>query len=152
MELEVFQPDGSVRVVKLQPDPARVGAYQGTLTVLQEGTYRLELSIPDTEERIARRIRVHVPDLERQNPVRNEPLLRRLAEETGGTYYANIAAAVDPADPASIVNQLPDRTRTVILAGTPDRLWAGNRLAWFMGGICCLLCLEWLIRRVSKLA
>lgn len=152
VELEAFLPDGSVRVVKLQPDPSRVGAYLGTITVLEEGTYRMELAIPDSDERIVRRIRVHVPDLERENPVRNEALLRRLADETGGIYYANLAAAIDRDDPASIVNQLPDRTRTVILAGTPDRLWTGNRLVWLMIGICCLLCLEWLLRRISRLA
>ena len=152
VELEVFLPDGSVRVVGLAPDPTRVGTYQGTLTVLEEGTYRLELPIPGNDERIVRRIRVHVPDLERQAPERNEALLRRLAEETGGTYYADLAKAVDPADPASIVNQLTDHTRTIVLAATPDRLWTGNRLLWLMVGLCCLLCLEWLIRRLAKLA
>ncbi len=152
VELEVFLPDGSVRVVQLQPDTVRTGSYQGTLTVLHEGTYRLELPIPGGDERIVRRIRVHVPDLERQSPERNESLLRRLAEETGGTYYADLAKAVDVADPASIVNQLPDRTRTVVLAATPDRLWTGSRLLWLMVVLCCLLCLEWLIRRLAKLA
>lgn len=152
VELEAFLPDGSVRVVELQPDPTRVGAYMGPLTLLEEGTCRLELPIPDSDERIVRRIRVHVPDLERQDPVQNVALLRRLAEETGGNYYADLAEAVDPGDPASIINQLSDRTRTVILAATPDRLWTGRRLLWLMAGICCLLCLEWLIRRLSKLA
>ena len=152
VELEVFLPDGSVRIVNLQPDPSRLGAYVGTLTVLQEGTFRLELTIPDSDERIVRRIRVHVPDLERQKPVRDVAMLRRLGEETGGTYYANLDDAVDPANPESIVNQLPDRTRTVVLAATPDRLWTGNRLLALMIGLCCLLCLEWLIRRLSKLA
>jgi hypothetical protein len=152
VELEAFLPDGSVRVVDLQPDPSRMGAYLGPLTLLEEGTYRLELPIPDSDERIVRRIRVHVPDLERQDPVQKVPLLRRVAEETGGNYYADLTEAVDPDDPASIINQLPDRTRTVILAATPDRLWTGSRLVWLMAGICCLLCLEWLIRRLSKLA
>jgi len=152
VELETYLPDGSVRLIELQSDPSRVGAFMGTLTVLEEGTYRFELAIPESDERIIRRIRVHVPDLERENPVRNETLLRRIADETGGNYYANLAEAVDSENPNSIVNQLPDRTRTVILAATPDRLWTGRRLLWLMIGICSLLCLEWLIRRLSKLA
>jgi hypothetical protein len=152
VELEAFLPDGSVQTVTLEPDLARKGAYQGAITVLQEGLYRLELPVPDSSERIVRRIRVHVPDLERQSPQRNEGLLRRLAEETGGTYYAKLAPAVDPANPGSLVHQLTDRTRTVILAASPDRLWTDQRLLWLMIGLCSLLCLEWLIRRLAKLA
>jgi hypothetical protein len=152
VELEAYLPDGSVRIVELQHDPARAGAYLGTLTVLEEGTHRLELPIPGSDERIVRRIRVLVPDLERESPEQNVALLRRLAEETGGTYYADLAKAVDPVDPESIVNQLTDRTRTVVLAATPDRLWTGRHLLWLMVGLCCLLCLEWLIRRLARLA
>ncbi len=152
VELEAYLPDGSVRTVPLQPDPARAGAFQGTLTVLNEGTHRLELPIPDSDERIVRRIRVQMPDLERESPEQNVTLLRRLAEETGGTYHADLAKAVDPAEPESIVNQLADRTRTVVLASAPDRLWTGRQLVWLMVGLCSLLCVEWLIRRLAKLA
>ncbi len=152
VDVEVYLPDGSVRVVPLQHDPARAGAFQGTLTVLSEGTYRLELPIPGIDERIVRRIRVQVPDLERQSPEQNVALLRRLAEETGGTYYPDLAKAADPADPESIVNRLANRTRTVVLAAAPDRLWTGHRLIWLLAGLCGLLCLEWLIRRLAKLA
>ena len=152
VELEVYLPGGSVRPLLLQQDPTRVGAYAGTLTVLEEGTYRLELPIPGTDERIVRRLRVQMPDLERQTPEQNVALLRRLAEETGGVYYADLAKAVDPSNPDSIVNRLADRTRTVVLAATPDRLWTGQRLLWLMLGLCFLLCLEWLIRRLAKLA
>lgn len=152
VDLEAYLPDGSVRLVQLQPDPTRVGSYRGTLTVLEEGTYRLELPIPQSDERLVRRIRVHVPDLERQTPERNDALLRRLAEETGGIYYIDLAKAVDGADPLSIANQLADQTRTVVLAAAPDRFWTGGRLLWLMIGLCCLLCLEWLIRRLARLA
>ncbi len=152
VELEVYLPGGSVRPLLLQQDPTRVGAFAGTLTVLEEGTYRLELPIPGTDERIVRRLRVQMPDLERQTPEQNVALLRRLAEETGGVYYADLAKAVDPNDPESIVNRLADRTRTVVLAATPDRLWTGQHLLWLMLGLCFLLCLEWLIRRLAKLA
>ena len=152
VDLQAFLPDGSVRVVELQPAPSRVGAYLGTITVLEEGTYRLELPIPDSNERIVRRIRAHVPDLERDDPVQNVRLLRRFAEETGGDYYANLSEAVDSANSGSIVNQLPDRTRTVVLAASPERLWTGPPLRWLLIGICSLLCFEWLIRRLSKLA
>ncbi len=152
VELEVYPPDGSVETITMQPDTARPGAYLGQLTVLQEGVYRLELPVPDSRERITRRIRVDVPDLEGRSPQRNEHLLRLLAEETGGKYYADIDAAVDSDNPAAIVHQLKDRTRTLVLTAAPDRLWAGGRLWWFLIGLCGLLCVEWLIRRIARLA
>ncbi|MHB8902368.1 MAG: hypothetical protein ACYC6Y_26715, partial [Thermoguttaceae bacterium] len=152
VELEAYLPDGSVRAIPMQHDPARPGAYTGTLTVLEEGIHRLELPIPGSDERIVRRIRVQVPDVERESPEQNVALLRRLAEETGGFYYADLAKASDPGDPGSIANQLVDRTRTVVLASAPERLWTGRQLFWLLIGLCSLLCLEWLVRRLARLA
>ena len=47
--LQVVQPGGAVQTVAMRADPSRAGAYFGQFPVLQEGTYRLELPVPESE-------------------------------------------------------------------------------------------------------
>ncbi len=151
--LQVIHPDGSLRTIDLVPDGSRVGTYAGQIALLQEGVYRLELPVPDSDEtRITRRIRVSLPDLELQNPERNETLLTRIATGTGGRYYHDIETALATDGPDPLFRLLKDRTRTSILTAAPDRLWEQTWMQWVMYGLAGLLCLEWLIRRLLKLA
>jgi len=205
--LNVLHPDGSLQSVPLRPDPSRPGMFAGHLTVLSEGVYRLDLPVPDSDdERLTRRVRVRLPDLERQNPQRDDNLLSRIAQGTGGKYYQSLEAALDAGAPDALVRRLKDRTRTVIQTGAlepptvrwllrqymrapppedPSILWLMKSLVndhvypslsrqrwfiwlveeswlgwllertvlwWLMTILCSLLCGEWLIRRLSKLA
>ena len=151
--LQVIRPDGVPRTVALQPDQSRVGTYAGQITVLQEGVYRLELPVPESDdERISRRIRVSLPDLELRNPERNELLLKRIATGTGGRYYDDLETALKTDGPDPLFQLLKDRTRTSILTAAPNRLWEATWMEWFMYILAGLLCLEWLTRRLLKLA
>ena len=151
--LQVIHPDGSLRTIALEPDESRDGTYAGQITVLQEGGYRLELPVPDSDEtRITRRIRVSLPDLEMQKPERNETLLNRIATGTGGRYYHDLETALATDGPDPLLRLLKDRTRTSILTAAPDRLWEQTWMQWVMYVLAGLLCLEWLIRRLLKLA
>ncbi|HBO43280.1 MAG TPA: hypothetical protein DD670_04985 [Planctomycetaceae bacterium] len=151
--LQVVEPSGSVRTVALLADPARLGMFAGRFTVLEEGAYRLELPIPDSdEERLTRRIQVRMPDLEREHPRRNDELLAKLARATDGRYYAGIEAAFSDDTCEELIEQLKDRTKTIILTAGPSRAWQENWLRWFMYITCGLLFVEWLIRRLVKLA
>ena len=151
--LQVIHPDGVPRTVALQPDESRVGTYAGQITVLQEGVYRLELPVPESDdERISRRIRVSLPDLELRNPERNELLLKRIATGTGGRYYDDLETALKTDGPDPLFQLLKDRTRTSILTAAPNRLWEETWMKWFMYILAGLLCLEWLTRRLLKLA
>ena len=150
--LEVFQPDGRAHSIVLRADPTREGMYTGQLTVLQEGAYRLELPVPESEERIVRRIQVRLPDLERENPQRNDLLLNRIANGSGGKYYTSLEAAWGPAASDPLVDHLRDRTRISIVSSGPDPLSQRPWLAAMMVVLCGLLCGEWLIRRLLKLA
>ncbi len=47
---------------------------------------------------------------------------------------------------------MPDRTSTIIQTDVPDPQWEETWLRWMMIALCGLLCLEWLIRRLVKLA
>jgi hypothetical protein len=151
--LEVIRPDSTTDRLQLAPDPARKGMYSGQFAALVEGTYRLELTVPESDSEIlSRRIQVRVPDVEREDPQRNDALLAELARQTGGTYYVGADAVLGARGLAPLEKQLADRTETTYLAGVTDRDF---EFAWMRGVLVFVagcLCAEWLIRRLSKLA
>jgi hypothetical protein len=153
VNLQIVQPDATVRTIALRADRSRAGAYSGQFPALLEGTYRLELPLPESQnERFSRRIQVKAPDLERENPRRNDALLSAIASGTGGKYYVGMASAIATRGPSPLTDQLSDRTTTVILPVAPNPQQEENWLRWMMIALCSLLCLEWLIRRLMKLA
>ncbi len=91
-------------------------------------------------------------DLERENPRRNDALLSAIAKNTGGKYYVGARGAIDAGSPNSLARQLKDQTNTVIQPIAPNPQWEETWLRWMMVVLCSLLCLEWLIRRLLKLA
>jgi hypothetical protein len=153
VNLDVIRPDSSVETVKLQLHPSRAGLYTGQITVLQDGVFRLELPVPESDdERLARRIQVTLPDRERQNPTRNGELLARIAKGTGGKYYDDLTKALDPGAKEPLAGQLRDRTETIIFTAAASPLLERSWLKWLMVVLCTILCAEWLIRRLLKLA
>jgi hypothetical protein len=153
VNLLVIQPDGASQTVALRADPSRAGAYLGQFPALHEGTYRLELPVPESEnERLSRRIQVKAPDLERENPRRNDAVLSAIAKNTDGKYYVGLASAIAPHGTRPLVDELRDQTTTVILPVAPNPRWQEIWLRFMMIVLCGLLCLEWLIRRLLKLA
>jgi hypothetical protein len=151
--LQIIRPDSTSEALQLAADPARKGMYVGQFTALEEGTYRLEMAVPDSDaEQLSRRIQVKVPDLERENPERNDALLSEIAKRTGGLYYVGTAAVLGSRGVPPLINQLHDRTEVTYLAGVTDRDFEHDWLEGLLIAICGLLCLEWLIRRLSKLA
>ncbi len=153
VRLQVIRPDSTSESLHLAADPARKGMYLGQFTALQEGTYRLEMPLPDSDaEQLTRRIQVKVPDLERENPERNDALLSEIAKRTGGLYYVGADAVLGARGVPPLEKQLTDRTEVTYLAGVTDRDFEHNWMQGLLIAICGTLCLEWLIRRLSKLA
>lgn len=151
--VQVLAPSGNAQTIALRPEPGRDGMYAGQITATEEGVYRLELAVPQSEdERLTRRIQVSLPDLERENPQRNDKLLTRIAQGTGGQYYATLDAALGASHPDSLLTRLKDRSRTIILPEAPNPFWEREWLTWLLTAACSVLCLEWLIRRLAKLA
>jgi hypothetical protein len=150
----IHQRSGTVQTVTLSADPSRPGTYAGRFAVLEEGAYRVELPVPESDERLSRRIQVKVPQLETENPRRNDPLLTLLADEerTDGIYYVGFAEALDRGSDRYLVDQLKDRTTTAVLPEAPDDEWKETWRRWMMLLLCGLVFAEWTIRRLSKLA
>jgi hypothetical protein len=94
-----------------------------------------------------------VPDLERANAQRNEKLLTSLAEETGGIYYKDLHAAINgDSDLKSLKDAIVSRAEVKLLKDAPDQRFAQAQMQWLLGIIAGSLFLEWIIRRLNRLA
>jgi hypothetical protein len=150
-------PDGSrtTLVLRAVKGAAREGAYAGQFPAALEGDYRVELKPPhgDVDQLLVREVRVRVEDIEIARPERNDPLLLDLARTSGGSYFVGVDAAVGRTPglaPLASVVQAQDQV--TYMAGTPDRDFDRRLMAWLMALICGVLALEWLLRRLSRLA
>jgi hypothetical protein len=142
------------RDLHLAADPSRPGNFIGQFSVSSEGSYRIELAVPDVaDELLTKRISATVPDLEFADTRRNETLLTALATRTGGEYYETTELALRGASGVPpVAKLLPSRAETKIRAGAPDKTFTENVNRALLGVICGALCLEWLLRRLLKLA
>jgi hypothetical protein len=153
INLQVMQRDGKPMTVSLETDPARKGMYMGQFTANQEGECRLELVHPDApDETLTKRLQVFMPKLEQEHPERNDKLLKELADGTGGHVYIGVPAAIGPTSTQPLVAQLEDRTQESFVPGQKDRVWEENWMHAILAIIAGCLCLEWLIRRLCRLA
>ena len=149
--LQITGPDPARTTLKLTADPALPGNFRGLFPLRVPGAYRLDLLLPDgDQELLTRRLQVRVPNKESDDVRLHEIVLRGLADETGGAYFAGVDAAVSRSDPArSLAARLADKTRVTPRLAKPVSLWDNE---WTLAGVCSVLCLEWLIRRLAKLA
>jgi hypothetical protein len=153
----LIQPDAT-RVeltLKAVKDAAREGTFSQQFTVLQEGDYRIQLQHPEAADQILEHeVRTQIPKLETQRPERNDQLLRTIADRTGGTYYVGLDAAVNRSGTGRppLASVLSPQDQVSVLPGTPDRDFDRLLMTWLIGLICGILSMEWLIRRLSKLA
>lgn len=153
----IVQPDSTrlPLVLKAVKDEGREGIYVEQFTVLQEGDYRIELPHPTSAETfLAREVRVKIPTRETEFPERNDALLRELAEKTGGEYFIGLSPSNGGQPPlrTTLAGRIKPQAQVTILPGTPDRQFERQLMLWLMGWICGLLSLEWLLRRLNRLA
>jgi hypothetical protein len=139
--------------IAMPADPERPGRYQVDLPVLRPGEYNLELTVPESaDERLHQTFMGVVPKLEDENPQRNVALAQDIARKTDGLYYDDLSAALSDSASPSLVDRLKDvsRTETIPLSPRPeeDEKW----LKWALVALCCVLSLEWIVRRLAKLA
>ena len=151
--LFVLGPNGRREPLAMKQDSQRRGMYRGQFVVRQEGEFHLQLPLPESgNEVLTKTVKVTTEALESMDPQRNDDLLAKLATTTGGEYYVGIDSALGRDGGPSVVGQLQDRTERTPVMGDTDPVWD----AWFaklmMFSICGVLCLEWLLRRLFKLA
>jgi hypothetical protein len=151
---QILHPDGGTEAVKLTPDTERPGMFAGQVALLQEGTYQVSLSLPgDNEEPLSRYLQVRVPDLERTHAERNETLLAGLAKDTGGIYYKKLDAAVRGDDTLKpLAQKIQSRAEVKLLKGAPDQDFTRAQMNWLLAIIAGALFIEWIVRRLNRLA
>ncbi len=156
VEASVTRPDGERQPVTLRRlrEGTREGIYTGQFVATTQGDFRVELIIPDSErlEILTRDVRAQVPDLEVEHPQRNDALLSELAAQTAGTYFVGMDAAIGSADEPALSTAIVPQDQETYLPGTPDLDFERRLMSWLLGLICGALCLEWLLRRLYRLA
>ena len=165
----LIDPQGRNLPLSLKPfsDGSQPGVYTGQFPVLQPGEYAIQLQLGGitSNEILTSQVKAKVPAIEMQRGERNDPLLSQLAVETGGRYWAGITQALQPEEPASsAMNEVANQPRPALIAailpqdqvsylpGAPDRVFQLRWLAWLMAWIAGSLSLEWLTRRLHRLA
>jgi hypothetical protein len=149
----VVDPDGQSLPLPLAGEPDRPGTLQGGFIVGREGTWRIELEpLPGTGDRLVRRIQVQLPDRELARPKLDRPLLEQLASQTGGTTRFPEPDGWTTDDAGALASLLPDRSRREYQTGVADAEFKQRLNATLLTIGCCCLCLEWIVRRLVKLA
>jgi hypothetical protein len=100
---------------------------------------------------------VRVPALEIQRPQRNDVLLNELAIRTGGTYWIGLDTlrgdpSTDRQETSPLVAAIEPRDQTNYVPGAPDAPFQQRLMTLLMALIAGALSLEWLTRRLSRLA
>ena len=142
--IEVEQPDGRLVVPppELRPDPTRQGGYLGEARGSMPGRYQIRLRIPGSGEILRESVITEVPDLEKQDLQQDIRQLQLLTNETGGGYL--------PLPQASdVLERLPDSSEQFLLGEQIKTLWDRG---WLMCLITGLFGVEWLLRKLLKLA
>jgi hypothetical protein len=142
LPVEVLSPTGTLRMMDVTLDPNVPGTYQTFLPLDREGTWTVQWTIPDSDQKIVRTVQVQMSDLERENPNRNESLLQEIADKSGGTYFSHFELA------ESLPEKIDVRSQRAIVDETARENW----LYYLLVAICAVLLLEWTLRRLMQLA
>jgi hypothetical protein len=153
----LVHPEGRRTAMPLQrsADAMREGVFLGQFTALVEGEYRIELQAPHggEDETLSKTVRARLPALETERPQRNDALLSTLARRTRGTYYTGLQAARRQAGgQPPLVNRLTPQDQVTYIPGKRDETFERILMTWLLAIICGALALEWLVRRLAKLA
>jgi hypothetical protein len=139
---------------------AREGMFTGQFAATLDGDYLIAVQPPGAlaDEVLMQDVKVRVPDLEIERPLRNDALLGELAEGSGGAYYVGLDAAkaknesVEGQPASSLAAALLPQDQETFLQGLPDRDFQQTYAGWLLFLICTALCFEWTIRRLHRLA
>jgi uncharacterized membrane protein len=139
VEATVTVPGGETRPLSVRPHAARVGVLGGSLRPDQAGLYRVQVRARRGSSLVGQADRwfyVGGSDRELAGPRRNDALLERLAESSGGRY-------VDVADAAQIPSFLAEAAPQSAAFDRRD-LW---HQPWAFALVLALLSAEWMLRR-----
>jgi hypothetical protein len=152
--LFVYAPEArEPATIKLMPDASRKGTFLGQFVAQRDGDYRLELPLPEGKDEVPpKTFKVTTSARESDNPQRNDEELAKLARVTDGRYYIGLDAAMGRTSEPPLLGLLKDRTQITPVMGDKDQGWDALWVRIAMFGVCGALALEWLLRRLLRLA
>tara|TARA_B100001741_G_C16379379_1_gene517057 strand:- start:271 stop:807 length:537 start_codon:yes stop_codon:yes gene_type:complete len=152
-EIEVISPDGQRIQVPIISDPVRAGGLQGSFIASSEGSWQIVLTIDGNQnDRTIRRIQATLPDRELAHPKLEREILSQVAMATGGSTWFPTGPTMNTADITKMVSSLKDRSRKEYETGENDKTFKKTLNAFLLGIGIFLLCSEWILRRLVKLA
>ena len=157
IDATIKRPNGTTQKLKLTPteNAVRPGTFNGQFTTGSEGEYRVSLPVPDSVdfEILTTTVQANIPDLEKEQPQRNDALLTELADRSLGHYYVGTGSFRSTEEnPLSPVKLIQPQDQETFLAGTLDRFFQRKLMMWLQGVMAAALAFEWTVRRLHKLA
>ena len=156
VDAKLLAPGGKIGDLKLSPlkGEPRGGTYGGRFIVREAGSYEVRVTLGDAlDEQVLRQsIQVRLPTIELERPRRNDDELQQLASLTGGTYTPVNEDVTSVQVSSSLGSLLKPQPQTTILPGTPDQIFNQRRNAILMWLIATVLTMEWVTRRLHRLA
>ncbi len=134
----------SPETVRLMPVSNQPGTFEATLTAKKTGRHSLRVRTAAAESEgatIETSFDVVLPSVETNQVWLDKPLLKELAETSGGKYFD-----IDQLD--QLAAAVPDKTRQIEVREKPDPLWDVRGMMFVLVG---LLGVEWLVRKRYKL-
>lgn len=136
LRVALIGPEGFWQELRLTPVVGEPGHYRGSFLCQQPGQYRAILrELEETGEEAECRLRVELADVEERTLVRNERLLRYLAEATSGRYYASTAEAAELLSADALPRLIPPRSWVETIVGPPVEPTLGELFVHILGGL-----------------
>lgn len=153
---KVLTPYGRIEelpLLRLKGEP-RSGTYGGQFVVREAGDYEIRLTLGDAlnEQLLRQNVRVRLPTMELERPRRNDDLLNRLATLTDGNYFPMDESTSVEAIADSLLEAIQPRPQQSILPGTYDQIFVLRRNSALMWLLATFLTMEWVVRRLHRLA
>ncbi len=153
---KLLAPGGRIddlRLLPLKGEP-RAGTYGGRFVVREAGSYEIRLTLGDAlDEQVLRQsVQVRLPTIELERPRRNDEDMEQFATMTGGRYIPVDEDTTETSVAKNLVSLMRPQPQTTVLPGTPDLDFNRRRNAVLMWLIATMLTMEWVTRRLHRLA
>ena len=145
IEASLQRASGTPETVVLLPIANQPGAYEASLTARETGVHTLRVATPGASDSEGSMIEspfsVEMPSVEANQVWLDKPLLKELAEASGGQYFE-----INELD--KLIAAVPNEVETIEVRSKPDPLWDFRGMLLLLVG---LLGAEWFIRKWFKL-
>jgi hypothetical protein len=126
---------------------------RGGFEASREGSWQIECDLgPGDDARLTRRVQAQLPDRELARPQLDRGLLEQVARASGREPEYPTSASWTAADSARVAATIPDRSRREYETASADNAFKRRLNTILLAAGVGMLCLEWITRRLLRLA